>query len=692
MKLYKTVVNRLRNRKVLDLYERHGEDGDTLLHIAARNLDADELEILCRYISEHPQNNVRRDQGGALDTPINIKNRKGYTPLHWVILGNTDWTLNGHTQCLRCIQILVDAGADINAPILRVLNKTLLDECMRKPELFKEAELLLSLGARNDIKSPLGPRYIPLHQAALNFNVEGLEVLLRHMAIYNSRSEIEQAMKGAMHSMTRNVNMSPNDFGQNQYSDVQWSYRYRECFQMLVAAGADINEKDELAETLLHVAVRNSGSSDGVKFLLNTGVKIDEVDNRFQTPLHLACRDANAGILQILLEHLQQNSIPGLLDQKDANGATALFLVVVAQYSTVDKMTAYQERCMATMLYRKKKCIEMLLAAGANINESIPKYLNLPEGLTVFAYAISSRQVEIVKLFLNHQVDFPALVQDKTYLMMASDCMNLADDRLSQNISMEIFYRLLNHCDLQATNIKGETVLQYAASTLNALVLEYLLISKKDVFLGNRNSDEVCNTLNQLLLSAMKAYTLEKENISIRNNFIRTIEVLLWVGANASVMNENGETLDYILAGDFFYYHLDSHEVLDLFKRFFNYESTFIEEELTFSKKDLSEVMHCCEINYNAEFWQKIGYKTRAIQELHSLHSQGKETYSLKEIREVLKGEKMRHLHPSTQDAYFMLTTKLYERRIERLLNTIVSLEERYEIIDNHSSSLGLRS
>jgi ankyrin repeat protein len=211
-------------------------------------------------------------------------------------------TLNGHTATAA---LLLDKGADPN--IVDTFGRSVLYQAidLNKPDFFASRatpqidpavsplELITRAVKRGAALNPqtitrLPPRHdqggddrttvgtTPLLRAARNADVDGVRVLLELGADWNlpAVGGVTPVLAAAGQEWLRN----------RLYTD---DGEYIAVIRQLVAAGADINERNDRGETPLHVATDHA-SLAVVKYLAENGARLDAKDNLKRTALDIA--------------------------------------------------------------------------------------------------------------------------------------------------------------------------------------------------------------------------------------------------------------------------------------------------------------------------------------------------------------------------------------------------------------------
>lgn len=71
-----------------------------------------------------------------------------------------------------------------------------------------------------------------------------------------------------------------------------------ELVDLLIKKGANINVRNDLQRTPLHLAAK-SGSKNVAEMLINNGADINVIDMNGDTPMHIAARNSNENILLV---------------------------------------------------------------------------------------------------------------------------------------------------------------------------------------------------------------------------------------------------------------------------------------------------------------------------------------------------------------------------------------------------------
>ncbi|CAN0071266.1 unnamed protein product, partial [Scytosiphon promiscuus] len=261
----------------------------------------------------------------------------------------------------------------------------------------KIALLLLERGADKDSRSKL--LQTPLHRAAYNLHTPIVRVLMDAGAdptiqdMYSNtplvaalsegtcthkiagvvRTMIELGVDLKLHSP--GVPLSPFHGGRSPLHAAV-SRGLDDCVRMLVAAGAHLDARDSQDQTPLHVVARKD-ALDITLLLLRGGADPNLRDKRQQTPLHRAATYAHAPVVRAFLE-------AGADVTLQAYGKTPLTVVKCLIEFGADVNCADSDGWMTPLhaaVYRGanrrygelEDCIDMLVAAGANLEARNPK-------------------------------------------------------------------------------------------------------------------------------------------------------------------------------------------------------------------------------------------------------------------------------------------------------------------------------
>lgn len=140
----------------------------------------------------------------------------------------------------------------------------------------------------------------------------------------------------------------------------------------LLAAGADVNSKNALGQSALHVAAAR-GHHHVVSVLLDRGAAINELALDGSAPLHVACENGHDIIVGLLLKHKARMDAAGvnglaplhIATRKGALSIVEMLLKHRVRYDAPVKATGMTALMMACM-HSHSEIVELLLDSGAD--------------------------------------------------------------------------------------------------------------------------------------------------------------------------------------------------------------------------------------------------------------------------------------------------------------------------------------
>jgi len=276
---------------------------------------------------------------------VNTKNNEGQTPLDIA-------SEQGHKEI---VELLVEKGAESS-----------IYTAASSGDIDKVKSLIKSgVSVNGDPRSSKTPLYWAVkneHRDVAKLLIDkGADVSSAHLLYYASmhgyRDLVEFFIQKGANVNSRYWKDTPSHY-------TVWG-GHTDVLELLLAHGADANQKGQHGRSLLHLAA-GSGSADMTKMLLGKHADVNAKENKGgRTPLHRAVEEDHPAVAELLITHGSD------VNAKDNEGGTPL-------------------HCAAADGY--KEIAELLIARGANLNARDG------DGRTPLSYAQEEGHTEIVEL------------------------------------------------------------------------------------------------------------------------------------------------------------------------------------------------------------------------------------------------------------------------------------------------------
>lgn len=355
---------------------------------------------------------------GLYNSEINVKNKLGWTPLHYGVKG-------GHDAVIR---LLIDYDANIEmATSARETPVSLAVDEGHSATL----QLLLSLGAVTE--STVEEDFTPLQTATMNGNEDIVRLLLDQSADTEATGRfgktplLEAVISGstaiAAMLLDRGANIEATDSLESTPLVYATENNRASIVQLLLDRGANIEARGPYHRTPICHAAAN-GREGIVRLLLRNGAKIDVADEDGNTPLSFSAGNLGHSTVRLLLDN------GACMEATNKERRTSLSLAAEAG---------------------KKAVVLLLLEKGANMETAD---LN---GRTPLAWAAARGKEAIVKMLLNQGANVDAVDNTgKTPLLLGAEC----------NDCRHVLIKALldNNADIEAADKQGRTALWWAVA------------------------------------------------------------------------------------------------------------------------------------------------------------------------------------------------------------------------------------
>jgi ankyrin repeat protein len=365
-----------------------------LLHLAAKRRNA----VMARELLRFPYDDVWGENVDDLDMFM-------HTPLHFAASANASLV----------VERLVQAKADLGSvdwsgatPLHHAATRGHVDMC----------ELLLNAGANPFVADKNG--MTPWHYAEKNAHHKVIELLREKTGVNVPPVQHRHADETSLNFYSRSLDQFLEDGGLDPDlflegdSPLQIAVNAQNAavVQLLLDAGADINQPDdESGDTILHYASAE-GYYDMVVLLLDNGADLSAVNDDECMPLHLAADAGHVSVARLLLNAGADSSACDNLDKTPLHYAAAEGngLVVEALLEAGASVQVHDSFGRSPLLeaadYGYPAVVKRLIAEGANVSAADAF------GRTPLHVAASAGHQEVVQLLLDSGADVDAQDDD----------------------------------------------------------------------------------------------------------------------------------------------------------------------------------------------------------------------------------------------------------------------------------------
>eukprot|EP01124_Arcella_intermedia_P004048 TRINITY_DN12286_c0_g1_i2.p1 TRINITY_DN12286_c0_g1~~TRINITY_DN12286_c0_g1_i2.p1 ORF type:complete len:598 (-),score=109.56 TRINITY_DN12286_c0_g1_i2:37-1830(-) len=325
-------------------------------------------------------------------------------------------------------------------------------------------------------------------------------------------------------------------------------YNRTDCIKSLIQAKANVNGRNSVGMTPLHIAITDKSSIEGVESLIANGAKVDIVGLHGWTPLHLAAANGFTPLVSLLLKHkaninqeTQAGQTPLLMASCNGHPKTVQLLLQQGADATIRTKHRLESPLYYATGNGHKQIIELLIQSNPGLLK-----VGTNDGAVPLHVATTRRDIELIKFLVESKADVNQKKQGNITALHIASCLPQneyieADSttgytNIKKDVKIDELIKILleQGCNLNERDNFGTTPLHKACTNKNYQAALVLINAGADVNI--KDEDELTP------LHSLCSAPLNKKVGPMVESQTKLFDLLIERGADLNATDKVGST------------------------------------------------------------------------------------------------------------------------------------------------------